>query len=447
MNLLARATRPRRPDTSLRYTLENWYQDLTKAIYQGLTYGTTTIPPAKGEPIGNNFEGYVRGAYQRDGVVFACILARLLVYSEARFQWQRLIAGRPGDLYGTAELGMLERPWPGGTTGELLARMEQDASLAGNAFIARRADGTLARLHPDRVTIVHGSPNGPMGAPDDDPDAQVVGYLYKPGGPTSRAPIREYPVEQVAHYSPIPDPNARWRGMSWLTPVLLEVDSDIAATTHKLRFFENGATPNMVVKLPPAITNSAQFQEFKEMIDAGHSGLANAYKTLYLSAGADMTVVGSTFEQMSFKATQGAGETRIAAAAGVPPVIVGLSEGLQAATYSNYGQARRRFADGTLRPLWRTTAGSLETIVPPPAGTRLWYDDRDIAFLRDDATDAAQILKEQMLTVESGVRAGFTPTTVVAAVTAGDLSLLQHTGLFSVQLQPPNPAELEPSSE
>jgi phage portal protein BeeE len=58
--------------------------------------------------------------------------------------------------------------------------------------------------------------------------------------------------------------------------------------------------------------------------------------------------------------TQGAGETRIAAAAGVPPVIVGLSEGLQAATYSNYSQARRRFADGTMRPLWRNAAVARE---------------------------------------------------------------------------------------
>jgi hypothetical protein len=62
-------------------------------------------------------------------------------------------------------------------------------------------------------------------------------------------------------------------------------------------------------------------------------------------------------KQIDFKVTQGHGETRIAAAAGVPPIIVGLSEGLEAATYSNYGQARRRFADVTMRPLWRERGG------------------------------------------------------------------------------------------
>jgi hypothetical protein len=30
----------------------------------------------------------------------------------------------------------------------------------------------------------------------------------------------------VAHWSPIPDPLANFRGMSWLTPVLREIDAD-----------------------------------------------------------------------------------------------------------------------------------------------------------------------------------------------------------------------------
>ena len=33
--------------------------------------------------------------------------------------------------------------------------------------------------------------------------------------------------------------------------------------------------------------------------------------------------------------------------------------------------------------------------------------------------------------------AGFTPESAIAAVQANDMSLLVHTGLFSVQLQPP----------
>jgi hypothetical protein len=30
-----------------------------------------------------------------------------------------------------------------------------------------------------------------------------------------------------------------------------EIDADVAATTHKLAFFENGATPQLVLSLGP----------------------------------------------------------------------------------------------------------------------------------------------------------------------------------------------------
>jgi hypothetical protein len=153
--------------------------------------------------------------------------------------------------------------------------------------------------------------------------------------------------------------------------------------------------------------------------------------------------VGANFQQMDFKVTQGAGETRIAAAAGVPPVIVGLSEGLAAATYSNYGQARRRFADQTMRPLWRNAAASLEHLVggAPSQGVRLWYDDRDIPALQDDQKDLAEVLQLKSTAMKTLIDAGYEPDTVTAAVDAGDLSTLSHTGLTSVQLQEPGTQE------
>src|ERR1019366_7682814 len=92
-------------------------------------------------------------------------------------------------------------------------------------------------------------------------------------------------------------------------------------------------------------------------------------------------------------AVQSAGETRIAAAAGVPPSIVGLSEALQGSTLNtgNYAAARRRFSDGTIRPLWRSAAGALSTLLPVPKGSRMWFDPRDVAFLQEDVIDTANI--------------------------------------------------------
>jgi phage portal protein BeeE len=432
----ARPARAGRPQAPARFTFDDIAEMFT---YGGYAYPIVGVNPSRDvEDVENSFTGYVQAAYKTDGVIFACMLARQLVFSEARFQWQRMQSGRPGDLFGTPDLGLLETPWPNGTTGELLSRMIQDVDLAGN-FYAAREKNRLRRLRPDWVSIILTAP------PDQAVQSDVAGYLYHPGvttgskGDTGGGKL--YLPEEIAHWSPIPDPDAQYRGMSWLTPVLREIQGDKAATVHKLKFYENGATLSTIVSLDASVTKE-NFERFKAAMDAGHRGVDNAYKTLYVGGGADVTVVGADMRQLDFAQTQGKGETRIAAAARVHPVIVGLSEGLQGSSLNagNFNSAKRGFADGTLRPLWRSAAAALSNLLKTPAGARLWYDDRDIAFLREDAKDAAEILKEHFLTIESGVRAGFKPETVVTAVQTGDLTQLQHTGLFSVQLIPPTTA-------
>lgn len=391
------------------------------------------------EEVDQNFAGYVSGAYKRNGVVFACILARALPFSEARFQFQRLTGGRPGDLFGTEALSLLERPWPNGTTGELLIRMEQDASLAGNAYFTPVGQGTsrrLRRLRPDWVTIV----SGIRGDSDGSPfalDGEVLGYIYGPKGATRIEPVLLSP-ERVVHYSPIPDPEAQWRGMSWLSPVLREVQADSATTTHKQKFFEHGATPPFAIKYDSSVSPEA-FEKFVALFKREHTGSANAYKVLHLGGGADPTTVGTDLRQLDFKATQGAGETRIAAAAGVGAIIARLSEGMQGSSLNsgNYNAAKRQFADMTIRPLWRMAAGALDkpTVTQTPAGSRLWYDARDVAFLKEDEKDAAEIQGRQAETIARLTDAGFEPSSVIDAVRAGDFTLLSHSGLYSVQLQ------------
>jgi len=414
--------------------------------FQGVGYGVYLGGGERDrEKDTTSFTHYVQAYYKDNGVIFAVILARILLFTEARFQWQKLRNGRPGDLFGTTELNLLENPWPSGTTGELLARMEQDVSLHGN-FYAVRENNRIRRLRPDWVEIVLDAP------PTEAVSSNIVGYKYRPGGEqgTNRAQI--YLPNEVAHWSPIPDPLAQYRGMSWLTPVLRELDSDRAANEHKLKFFENAATPNLAVSFSESITKD-QFNAFMKAMNASHQGSQNAYKTLYLGGGADVKVIGANMEQMDFKATQGGGETRICAAGGVPPIIVGLSEGLQSATYSNYGMARRKFGDHWARPQWRSACAALSTLVRVPSSARLWYDDRDIAFLREDQKDVAAIQTQQASTMKQLIDAGYKPDSITAAIVNEDWTLLEHTGLFSVQLQAPGagvapkaqpgPAELE----
>jgi phage portal protein BeeE len=410
--------------------------------YNGLpmgVMGTGGTPGGDGEMIEANFRGYVDGAMKSNGVVFACMVARLLLFSEARFQFRRRINGRPGDLFGTAALGPLETPWERGTTGDLLARMITDVDLAGNFYGVRRGN-SIRRLRPDWVTIVTGSKSGsPM-------DTETAGYLYQDGGPASGNDREFLLPEFVCHWAPIPDPIARVRGMSWLQPIVEEIMADKAAMSHKRRFFDGGAQLGYVVTLDPdGKMNPEQFKQWVSTFKHGHEGVANAYKTLFLSAGADVKVVGADLKSIDFTSVQGHGETRICAAARVPAIIAGVSEGLDSATYSNYAQARRAFGDLTMRPLWRTASAALAPLVSIPGGAELWYDSRDIPFLAEDVKDEAEVQQMQASTITMLVREGFTAESAKLAVMNGDMSLLDHTGLLSVQLQEPGVTQPDPA--
>jgi phage portal protein BeeE len=244
--------------------------------------------------------------------------------------------------------------------------------------------------------------------------------------------------------------------MSWLTPVIREIQSEKAATQHKLRWFENSATPNLAISLPKEVTPE-QFGDFVDQMDRSHKGAANAGKTLYTAGGADVTVVGANMQQMDFKSVQGASETRIAAAAGVGAILANLSEGMQGSSLNagNYSAAKRRFVDGTMRPLWRNAAGSLEHIItkPKPRGRErqpdpALDDDRDIAFLREDQKDVAEVQATTAQAMRTLLDSGWKADSVKAWIQAGgDWAVLEHSGLNSVQLVPPSDGTTPPAAD
>lgn len=379
----------------------------------------------------------------RNSVVSAAVATRAQVFSEATFKWQRFENSRPGELFGDARLSVLERPWPGASSRDLLSIMETDVSVWGNSYWVREGM-RLCRLPADRVLVVTGQKfnrsNGDRYA------YELVGYLALPHPqlqPDIDTPIDAsqggtfYTPEQVAHYKALPDPDNPFVGRSWISTVLSDSLADNELTGYKSMFIRNAATPNMAVVFPKEY-QPEEIERFKELMDAKHSGVDKAFKTLYLGGGADVRMLGANFEQLDMHRTQGGGETRIAVASGVPATILGISEGLagSALNAGNYGASRRRFADGTIRPLWRSACAALSNLLVVPGGVRLWYDDRDIDFLQEDVKDAADIKAREATTIRTLIDGGFDPQSVVDAVVTGDMSRLSHSGNLSVQLQP-----------
>ncbi|MEU8264468.1 phage portal protein [Micromonospora sp. NPDC048999] len=379
-----------------------------------------------------------------NGPVFGLTQARLQLFIQARFQWTHFVGGAPTDLFGSPELRVLERPWPGATTAHLLARMELDGTTAGNGFyrrLRRRRESRVVRLRPEWTYIVMGSEEDEE-RPEEAADVELLGYAYKP--PNGKMQV--FMPDEVAHYAPLPDPDGVFLGMSWLTPVIRDISGDNLMTDHKRAFLRNAATPNMVIRFDPGISLQA-VKDFREVFEAEHQGAWNAYKTLYLGGGADATAVGADMKQLDFAVVQGKAESRLASAAGVPPSWVGFSEGLQGSALNagNFTAARRRLSDGTLQHLWTHAAAALEVLLDrPDEGASLWPATKGIPFLHMDAQDAANVQHKESQTITALVRDGFTAESAIAAVQTSDWSRLVHTGYVSVQLQTPGEGDPNP---
>ncbi len=438
--------RHRRGRDEQRYSIDTWISDYLIPSAGTFTYGNTSYPLGTGLPgslagnraaeIANSLPGY-RAALQACPPAFAAELVRALVLSQVRFTfrnppWHR---ATPRRTFGNPDLGLLEKPWPNGTTGGLVSRAEWHAGLAGNAFVYRQP-GRLRLLRPDWTAIIHGSqlePDWPSGALD----AELVGYVYANRGIGAGEPHFLLPKD-MAHWAPLPDPEMTGLGMSWLTPAIREMQGDRLASEHKIRYFEQGATPNLVVKGIPAVSREA-FLELVEDMEERHAGVANAYRTLYLTQGADATVIGSNLAELDLGAVQGRNETRLSVLSRVPASLLGISEGLAGSSLNagNFSAARRNFADTWVYPTLQDMANSLAPVVKVPADAELWFDTADMPILREDARDAADIEQVKATTITMYVKEGFTPESSVAAVTGQDVTLLKHGGLLSVQLQPP----------
>lgn len=393
-----------------------------------------------------NGNQYLTSAFQSEnsryllgacGPVAAVLDRRASIMGEARPAFQNLSRGKPTDLFSTPALDALKLPWVGGTWRILIAIAEADVASSGNSYWIRPGR-ELQRLDPDWVTIVteEVEVNGL------DVGYRLLGYVVQRPG---YKPVFLEPG-QVAHYRPGAPTCNPFRGESWLAAVASDASSDLQLTQYKGSYLKNGAMPSLAVMYESQFTE-ARLEQFVKMFAEKFTGSMNAGKVMHFLGGRDVKTVGATLDELSFKAVQGAGETRIAAAAGVPASVAGFSEGMQGSSLNagNYTATRRLFGDAKIRPLLGAFCEAFSALVPPPSGARLWYDDSGVAFFQEDVTDEANIRQLNATTIKTLIDAGYEPASVVVAVTTGDLTVLKHTGLVSVQLLPPGTPGASPA--
>jgi len=414
--------------------------------WEGMASGAAVLTTSYGspdrEPVMPQLAAFAQRANGSNAVVFSAILVRMALFSEITFQFQ---AKDDKHLFGNPDLAKLEEPFgPGTTTQTLLARMEQDVSLAGNAYIwDAPGDGPLVRLRPDWTTIVSEV------VPVDGGGwyRRRVGYWFEPPKTsTGQQPAGFFiPADEVAHWAPVPDPQADFRGMSWLTPVVRDIQGDDGLSVYKLKYLSNNASPNLLIKysqkLQPGTVDS-----IRERMQARYAGPDNAFKTLVLDQGADATVIGNNLAQMNFDGVQSAGSERILAAANVPAVLVGL-EPLRGAG-RGYQESMQKFANIYARPQWRSACSVLGSLVTVPAGNRLWFDTADVAALQDGEMERAQTALVNGQALLALRQAGYTHDSAVTAVVSADLTKLAvDPAIAAAPLKPHQPQHLLPQAQ
>src|ERR1019366_1757430 len=199
-------------------------------------------------------------------IVLQCIFIRSMCFAEVRMQFQRIATGRAArDLFGTPALGILEQPYQGAGTGDLMSRSELDNAMYGNSYWYPSDPKTLTWMDPTKMKIITGDALGPNGGRTGEP----------------------FPPGEILHYKPMPDPDHPFRGLSWLSSLLGEVSTDQDISDFKRGFLRNSATPNLVFTLPPGISKD-NLDAFRDRVESSHTGPGAAFKTLYVNSGVDV---------------------------------------------------------------------------------------------------------------------------------------------------------------
>ena len=198
-------------------------------------------------------------------------------------------------------------------------------------------------------------------------------------------------AEDVVPWTFESDPRLSPCGVPPLAAALREVGIAGELATFVKSFFERGAVPYFGLILDPEADFDAGEAEALRQKFIDRSGLQHAVDPVILQSIKDVKKLGVDLNELAASEIRNLTQVDICTAFGVPPILVGIQAGLDASTYSNYGQARRAFYEDTIIPLWSRLDGALSRSLLPEfadAGLDLAFDLADVPALRDDE-DAA----------------------------------------------------------
>lgn len=350
--------------TRLRYALAGGTQKAAT-----LPFVPSWVREAWLEP---TFDRLTREGYTANAAVNACVVALAFAFIEApltvsrdddtpdvRHPLQRLLR-RPNAVMSEAELALFVITY---------------LAIGGNCMLHKvRVRGRVVELwpyHPGQMVPIPGR------------TSWVEGYEYDAGDGDKR----RVPAADVIHLKwPSVDPQQPWLALPPLRAAAREVDTDSEATRYLYALLRNDATPRTVIEVPQgmSLTND-EFNRLRAQFNDRYGGERRGSAAL-LEGGLKVSRIGLDLQELAFDALRRVPETRIAAAFRVPPIVAGLSAGLERSTYANFAEARRMFTENTIIPLWRLVAAEIEQGLGEEFGSavQVRHDVSRVAALREN---------------------------------------------------------------
>ena len=350
--------------------------------------GLRVLPAwAPARAVDYSYAALSREGYRKNAVVFSCVSALafafpeppLLVYASdepnaqplPRHPLRRRLA-RPNVLMGERELWMYTIVY---------------AAIGGNAYWhkVRNAQGQVVELWP--YSAGQFSPV----ASEDPGAAWVERYSYDPGD----GQVVSVPAEDVVHFKWPSVSTARpWEAQAPLQAVAAEVDADNEMTLYLRSLLANDAIPRTIIRQSAErFMSDDEVGRAKAQFAASYGGGGRG-GVLVLEAGAEVERLGLNLQELAFDALHRVPESRIASALRVPPIVAGLLVGLERSTYSNYGEARKAFAQETLAPLWALWGDEVQNSLADELGVYVRHDTSRVQALSEDTTQKWQRIRE-----------------------------------------------------
>jgi len=330
----------------------------------------------------------LEAAYSKCELVYACV--RMIATSAT--EPERVLL-RPGDegpdeVLSHPILDCLQRPNEMYDGNLLIQYIVSRLLLTGKSFVLKERNraGGLLGLWPvptRRVSFVTGDRS--QGEP------LLKGYTISnsQGKPNTIVGAKDM------LYLWFPDPRNVHDGLGPLQAALHSYQLDAEQQDYLIEMLTNLKVPGLSIAVPTPLS-PANRAEVKASLD-DQTGKGKRGKPLVIE-GSDATItLHNPLADLDMPGLNMLTESRICAAFGVPPILIGARAGLEKSTYANYATARRSFWQETMVPLLKALDSALTRSLLQDEGEEGLYFETKI-----DGVKALQ--EESNITAERAAR-------------------------------------------